>query len=394
MKTRHPATFAALTVCVLILIAASGTYHAGATPPIFTDTLGNATDLPAARQGSPTALRIDAGGRLNYTDTRGNVWLADTGYIGGVIAGRSTTSFKNTDDDYIYQYERHSMAGYVLPVSNGSYTVRLHFAEDNPRLNAPGRRVFSVYVEGKLIPDIDVFAEAGGLYTALVKSIDVTIEDAQLDIQFVSQVDNPEIKGIEVLPTAGPPPPSPTEQTTTPTATPTRLPTASPTPSPTLSPTSVPSSPTPTPKGPGPAPESRVFVPLVVRSRPVQPLSCGDVEDADDSPEGAARLSLGVTCAGSVQQDAVLGDDWFYVNAPAGRTLVVDLSGMPEGADYDLFVFDGQLSEEESNPRVGSNAPEQVRFSARVAGKYYARVVVYKRAASSPNSYLLRAVIQ
>ena len=67
---------------------------------------------------------------------------------------------------------------------------------------------------------------------------------------------------------------------------------------------------------------------------------------------------------------------------------------LPEGADYDLFVFDGQLSEEESNPRVGSNAPEQVRFSARVAGKYYARVVVYKRAASSPNSYLLRAVIQ
>jgi len=120
---------------------------------------------------------------------------------------------------------------------------------------------------------------------------------------------------------------------------------------------------------------------------------CGDREEADDTPEGAAQLSLDKTCRGSVDGDGVNGDDWLYVTALASKTLVVDLADMPANADYDLFVFDSALKDGEANPVVGSNAPEHVEVPLRVAGRYYIRVVVYALAPGS-NTYSVRATIR
>ena len=66
---------------------------------------------------------------------------------------------------------------------------------------------------------------------------------------------------------------------------------------------------------------------------------------------------------------------------------------MPASADYDVFVFDGQLKDGESNPVIGSNGPEHVEVPLRAAGKYYIRVVAYT-IAPGPNSYSVRASIR
>lgn len=371
MKLKHPATLVALVVWILTLVAAGGRYSTAATFPQF----------------GGTTLRVESGGRSNYIDTAGNLWIADTGYIGGHIVDRDTIFFNNTEDDRIYQTERYGMTGYILPVASGSYTVRLHFAEDNRDLAGPGKRVFSVIVEGVLIPSIDVFAEAGGLFNPLVKTVDVTVSDAKLDIQFVAQVDNPQIKGIEVLPaqpTATPSPGAPP-----PTATPTQAP---PTATPTQPPPTATPSPTTTPPPIGGL-DRRIYLPLIARVPPAAgvPPACGDAEDRDDTPEGAAALRLGVTCVGSLAGDGVYGDDWFSVSVTAGKTLVVDLSGMPAGADYDLFLFDARLNELASHPQVGGNRPEHVEYAVRASGTFYVRIVLYTGAASGSNTYWLRA---
>jgi hypothetical protein len=107
-------------------------------------------------------------------------------------------SIANTNDPRIYQTERYKLTGYALAVANGTYSVRLHFAENF--YTAPGQRVFSVNVEGTPITNLDVFAEAGAARRALIKTATVTVSDNQLNIGFTASVGETMIDGVEVIP--------------------------------------------------------------------------------------------------------------------------------------------------------------------------------------------------
>jgi predicted RecB family endonuclease len=145
-------------------------------------------------------IRIEAGGNANYTDSDGNLWVADTGFTNGSTVNRGNIAIANTNNDRIYQTERYSVSGYAFTVANGNYAVRLHFAETYDGITGAGQRVFSVNVEGMLISNIDIYAEAGGRDIALVKTVNVTVSDGQLTIGFLSSVFNTEINGIEIIP--------------------------------------------------------------------------------------------------------------------------------------------------------------------------------------------------
>lgn len=147
-----------------------------------------------------TALRIDSGSTATYTDSTGNLWHADSNYQGGKVANRGTIEIANTEDDPIYQTERWGMTAYRVPLPNGRYTVRLHFAETNPNFTRAGIRIFHVNVEGQQLNDVDVFAQAGGQTRALIKTFDVHVTDGELTITFTASVENPEINGVEVIP--------------------------------------------------------------------------------------------------------------------------------------------------------------------------------------------------
>ena len=88
---------------------------------------------------------------------------------------------------------------FSIPVANGAYRVRLHFAELNK--DGAGRRVFDVQLEGTtVLSQFDIWREAGGINTAIVREFPVTINDGTITLDFIRQVENAKISAIEILP--------------------------------------------------------------------------------------------------------------------------------------------------------------------------------------------------
>jgi hypothetical protein len=160
----------------------------------------SATTLPIS---NGTVIRINAASSTPYVDSLGQTWQADTGFNTGTVA-TNTNAIGGTVDDALYNTERWDPAAapelqYTFAVPNGTYLVRLHFAENYNGAWAIGARVFDVDVEGvRAFEDIDVFA-AVGARTALIKSTQTTVIDGSLQIVFRHQVENPMVNAIEII---------------------------------------------------------------------------------------------------------------------------------------------------------------------------------------------------
>lgn len=165
------------------------------------------SDLVAAQ-----AIRVNAGGSA-YTDTASNVWSADSGFNTGNVSNWGTATIVGTSDPTLYRTERWDPPAapemnYTFTVANGTYTVRLHFAENWSPAFAVGVRVFDVNIQGSLAFDnLDVFAQAGAR-TALIKTATATVTSGTLTIGFIHQVDDPFIDAIEIISTTDTTPPS------------------------------------------------------------------------------------------------------------------------------------------------------------------------------------------
>ncbi|MGH9149971.1 MAG: malectin domain-containing carbohydrate-binding protein, partial [Acidimicrobiales bacterium] len=124
----------------------------------------------------------------------------------------------------LFQSERWDFAAapeqqWDFPVTPGQYQVRLYFAEIYAGAQKAGARVFDVVIEGRVVlDDYDTFADVGG-FTGVVKSFTVTA-GANLDIDFGHVVQNPAVKGIEILRLDPPPTTTTTTDTTTTTSAP------------------------------------------------------------------------------------------------------------------------------------------------------------------------------
>ena len=102
----------------------------------------------------------------------------------------------NSDGDSIYITERSDFPTYRVRVPNGTYKVTMLFSENY--YDAPGKRIFDVIVENKMIEDnLDLFAKVGvnSAYKIIVTT-DVT--DEILDLYFQSEIGNNSIDGIIV----------------------------------------------------------------------------------------------------------------------------------------------------------------------------------------------------
>ena len=154
----------------------------------------------AAVPAAGTAIRIKAGASAPFTDSQGNVWQADEGFSGGDPIERPDLSITNTTEPAIYRSEHYSMDSFSTPLANGKYLVKLHFCETYEGITGPGQRVFSFNVQGHEFKDFDVWVKAGGPFTAYVESVPVEVTDGKLLITFTSNVENPQINGIEIIP--------------------------------------------------------------------------------------------------------------------------------------------------------------------------------------------------
>ena len=148
-------------------------------------------------------IRVNCGG-ASYTDSKGQVWQADTGFNGGAVSSISAV-VRGTSDQALYQSGRNNpnfSAGmmYSFAVPNGQYHVNLYFAETYAPLQVKGARVFNVQMQGAAVfSNLDVFAEAGA-NAALVKGADVTVSNGQVSIEFDNLVEKAKIFAIEILP--------------------------------------------------------------------------------------------------------------------------------------------------------------------------------------------------
>lgn len=160
---------------------------------------------PAARaeDAGKAVVRISAGATAEHKDAEGHTWLADQGFLGGDVIDRDADmKIANTTIPTVYRTEHYGMDGFTYKLPNGKYTVKLHFAETYEGIDGAGQRVFSFNVEGHAFKDFDVYVKAGGVQRAYVETVEVEITDGKLDITFTSNVENPEINGIEIIPAA------------------------------------------------------------------------------------------------------------------------------------------------------------------------------------------------
>ncbi len=145
-------------------------------------------------------IRIKAGVAAPVRDADGNEWLADQGFEGGLTIERPSLSIANTRSPDLYRAERYSMDSFSWPVSNGKYTVKLHFAETFEGITGPGQRVFSFNVQGKDLKDFDPYVRAGGFARAYIETVPVEVTDGKIKITFTPKIENPQICAIEILP--------------------------------------------------------------------------------------------------------------------------------------------------------------------------------------------------
>ena len=156
----------------------------------------------------------------DLTDCNGAVWGKDFGYNnragaaicnlfgGGCAISGVAAIFGCTDANtaLLFRCEHYGSPAlddlaYSFNVANGSYIVNLLFANIYDQTTAAGSRVFDVAVESVVeLDDFDQVLAAGGSGIAVARSLLVEVSDGNgLQIEFVRGVENPAVKGIEVL---------------------------------------------------------------------------------------------------------------------------------------------------------------------------------------------------
>ena len=144
-----------------------------------------------AREGlAAGVMRVNCASWRGTIDAQGNGWFADREYAAGewgYLTEKSSTSARREYDisgtatPEIYRTERWAMPGYKFAMANGSYLVRLHFAE-----TYGADRKFDITIEDEtVLKDFNPRGEAGGVNKAFFREFTVQVEDGELDIDFV-----------------------------------------------------------------------------------------------------------------------------------------------------------------------------------------------------------------
>ncbi len=144
-------------------------------------------------------------------DTKGNpspytarAGLGTNAYPSPVVIDATHPSLSAEVPDELFRSGRYGQPGgddmsYSFSVAPGLYEVRLLFAETLLLGQGVGNRVFDVRIEGAtVLASYDIFADVGG-YAGVAKTFSVATVDGAIDISFVGRVQNPVVRGIEIL---------------------------------------------------------------------------------------------------------------------------------------------------------------------------------------------------
>jgi hypothetical protein len=197
-----------ITLSVALCIMASGCQSSKPTgtaaPQASVSTPAPAATAPAVAVATPATatgvIRIKAGSTSEFKDSSGNVWQGEQGFSGGETVEHTDLAIANTKEPGLFQSEHYSMDSFSCKVPNGKYVAKLYFAETYDGITGPGQRVFSFNVQGHEFKDFDVWVKAGGANRAYVETVPVEVTDGTFKIIFTSNVENPQINAIEIIP--------------------------------------------------------------------------------------------------------------------------------------------------------------------------------------------------
>jgi len=131
------------------------------------------------------------------------MWSADRSFIGGQNTYTSDV-IEGTSDLWLFRTGRSGLYTdfeYKVPVDNGSYNLRLGFAEW--KYGGRGQRIFNVYVNGsKALANFDILANAP-FRTVLYKTLKATVTNGILSIATEGIVARGLINTIEITPAGG-----------------------------------------------------------------------------------------------------------------------------------------------------------------------------------------------
>ncbi|KAL8507663.1 hypothetical protein ACS0TY_018269 [Phlomoides rotata] len=178
--------------------------------------------------GPPYEEDSNPGGSSTFYQSKPNWGYSSTGHF--LDDDRSRDSFVWTNNNISGPNPKLYMDARLSPLSltyygfcmiNGNYTVNLHFAEimftQDKTYNSLGRRIFDVYIQGKLVlKDFNIENEAGGVNKGVRKNFTAVVTDNNLEIRFywagkgtigipVRGVYGPLISAISVDPNFTPP---------------------------------------------------------------------------------------------------------------------------------------------------------------------------------------------
>jgi len=146
---------------------------------------------------------INCGSSKEIMSESGTLWLPDQLYIGNgsyghtgaMSADRGNIKICAETDKAIYRTEAWgNHVAYRVPLPPGKYNLRLHFAETYN--HGPGKRLFSVCVNGQMYPrKIDPFAESGGFAKPFILEFENLPADKAVDVELEGGV---EINAIEI----------------------------------------------------------------------------------------------------------------------------------------------------------------------------------------------------
>jgi len=111
------------------------------------------------------------------------------------------------------------------------------------------------------------------------------------------------------------------------------------------------------------------------------------VDEIEPNNTSSIGMSIG-SCSvfGSIESSS--DTDWYVINLDANAQYRIKLAGIPEGNDFDLYVFNSNL-EQVASSRYGSNFDENITLHTTTAGLYYINVYVYTFNSTGDHSYQL-----
>ena len=212
---------AGTTLIVIAFLAALTIWHfarvaranAGGSLEPRVDAPGRQPSEPPSLQPIPStaspSIRILAGTDApTLTDENGEIWLGDRYFQNGDAESVTPKIFSFTTVPSIYLRRRRGTFSYAIPLPNGVYELRLHFADaffgqDAPEGGGESSRLFDVKANGKtLLRDFDVIADAGGSNTADIKIFSNIgpASDGLLHLDFIPHRNVAFVNAIEIFP--------------------------------------------------------------------------------------------------------------------------------------------------------------------------------------------------